>query len=93
MRMRPAPAILALVALAGCGGTEIDSGKAERLVRDSLAGPAPESVDCPDGVEADAGSSFDCQVRYPDGRSAAVTVHVDDDDGRIRVGRGDFRER
>jgi hypothetical protein len=96
MRMRQALAILALTwltALTGCGDTEVDSGKAERLVRDNLTGPPPESVECPDGVDAEPGATFECQVRLPDGRGATVTVHVEDDDGYISIGPGDVRER
>ena len=55
---------LAFLALAGCGGTEIDSGEAERLVRENLTGPAPESVDCPERCRRRRGSSFECQIRY-----------------------------
>ena len=89
------PAFLAasVLAVAGCGGTEIDAGKAEALIKQSIAGPPPKDVDCPDGVEAKKGSTFRCSVLYAEGiPTATVTVHIVDDDGHIRVGPGDFKE-
>lgn len=76
----------------GCGGTEIDAGKTEALIRQSVAGPAPREVECPEGVEAKEGETFECRLTYERGvPPATVTVHILDDDGRVRVGPGDFR--
>ena len=89
-------AVLALPALAltACGGTEIDAGKAESLIKDNIAGPAPKTVDCPDGIDAKKGETFRCDLTYEQGiPPASVTVHIEDDDGRIRVGPGDVRPR
>ena len=91
-------AIPALVTVAttlvGCGGTEIDADKTEALIRQNVTGPAPREVDCPEGVEAKAGDSFECRLTYEDDvPPATVTVHIVDDDGRVRVGPGDFRFR
>jgi hypothetical protein len=86
-------AVLAASALAltACGGTQIDAGKAESLIEKNIAGPAPKRVDCPDGVDAKKGTTFKCKVVYPGGLPpATVTVHIEDDNGRIRVGPGDF---
>jgi hypothetical protein len=78
--------------LTACGGTEIDAGKAQSLIKDNIGGPAPKSVDCPDGVEAKKGDTFTCKLTYEHGvPPARVTVHIEDDDGRIRVGPGDLR--
>ena len=83
---------LPALALAGCGGTEIDAGKAEKLIKDNIGQPVPRSVDCPDGVEAKEGETFTCKLAYDHGvPPAEVTVHIVDDDGRIRVGPGDLR--
>jgi hypothetical protein len=80
--------------LVACGGTEIDSGKAEKLIQDSGLQPPPQKVDCPDGVEAKKGATFECTITFGGGRPAAVvTVHILDDKGRIRLGPGDFRPR
>ena len=85
---------LPALALAACGGTEIDAGKAESLIKDNIGGPAPKTVDCPDGIKAKAGETFRCDLTYEHGvPPAVVTVHIEDDDGRIRVGPGDLRFR
>jgi hypothetical protein len=88
---------LAFLALSGlllvaCGETEIDSGKAESLIKGNIGGPAPRTVDCPDGVKAKGGDAFQCRLTYGHGLPpAVVTVHIENDDGRIRVAPGDLR--
>jgi hypothetical protein len=85
---------LPALALAACGGTEIDAGKAEALIKDNIGGPPPKTVDCPDGVKAKGGDTFRCDLTYEHGLPpAVVTVHIEDDDGRIRVAPGDVRVR
>ncbi len=80
--------------ISACGGTEIDADKAESLIKDNIVGPAPQKVDCPDGVEAKKGATFRCDVIYGSGLpTAVVTVHIEDDDGHIRVGPDDFRRQ
>jgi hypothetical protein len=82
------------LALAGCGATEIDPGKAESFIGQNIRGPAPEKIDCPDGVEAKKGATFSCDLTYPNGLPAAVvTVHIEDDAGRISIGPGDYRRQ
>ena len=84
------PAIaLAACVLAGCTDTEIDSGKAETFLRDNV--PGALAADCPDGVEAEQGETFECDLEYDDGRRATVTVHIRSDDGQIAVGPNDVR--
>ena len=91
IRKLAALAVPALV-LAACGGTEIDAAKAESLIKENIGGPPPRTVDCPDGVEAKKGSTFRCDLTYEHGVGpAVVTVHIEDDEGRIRVGPGDLR--
>ena len=83
---------LSALALAACGEAEIDSGKAEALIKDNIGGPPPKTVECPDEVRADKGETFRCDLTYEHGvPPAVVTVHIEDDDGRIRVGPGDLR--
>jgi hypothetical protein len=83
-----------ILVLTACGGTEIDAGKTEDLIRKSVTGPPPKTVECPDGIEAKKGETFYCDVTYDRGLPpASVTVHIEDDDGRIRVGPEDFRLR
>jgi hypothetical protein len=80
-------ALFSTVALlvAGCGGsTDVDQTKASETVRASLEstregfGTKVESVDCPGGVEAEAGTHFECTVRYPDGTVAYAQLKVRD---------------
>ncbi len=84
-------ALLALPAavLAGCTKTEIDAGKAESFLRDNV--PGAQSADCPDGVEAKKGETFECDLSYTDGRKAKVTVHIQNDDGRVSIGPNDVK--
>jgi hypothetical protein len=86
-------AVAAALALSvsACGGTEIDSGKAEKLIRDNAAAPKPQRVDCPSGVKAEKGKTFDCKLEYAGRPAATVTVHIDDSDGRVHIGPGDLQ--
>jgi Domain of unknown function (DUF4333) len=94
MKRTPAVLATAVLALAACGGTEIDAGKTEALIQDNVTGPPPQRVECPDGVEAKRDYSFECQVFYDHGvPPARVTVHITDDDGHVRFGPGDFQAR
>ena len=81
----------AALVLAGCGGTTIDSGKVEKLIGDNLAGPRPDRVDCPSGVDADKGSTFECKIEYAGRTPATVTIHIEDEDGRVSFGPADLR--
>ena len=85
---RPLAATALLVAtalaVAGCGGTDVDYVKASETVRASLEskregfGTKVETVDCPSGVKVEPGTSFECTVRYPDGRVAYALVKIRD---------------
>ena len=82
---------LSALALAACGTKEIDSGKAEKLIKENIT-PKPKTVDCPDGVKAKGGDTFTCKLTYEHGvPPAQVTVHIENKDGRIRVAPGDLR--
>jgi hypothetical protein len=81
---------LVLLALAGCGKTTIDQGRAESFVR-SYFTPDARTADCPDGVEARAGARLECSVVAADGQSFRVTAHVVDSDGRLRISSADVR--
>lgn len=81
-----------MVAVAGCGsGTKtIDRARVQRFVSNQLTGPRPSSVDCPPGVKARPGTTFECSVSYFDGSTASVTVHVIDKKGDVTVGQSDL---
>lgn len=90
LRPQLAIVIAAGALLAGCGFTEIDSGKAEDFVKRSFSNHA-KSVMCPDGVEAKAGGTLTCQAVDARGRRYDVVLHIVDDNGRVKVGTGDVR--
>jgi hypothetical protein len=76
------------VLLAGCGSTEIDSGRAEDFVKGAFSTP-PRSVKCPDGVEAKAGGTLTCRAVDARGRRYLVVLHMVDGKGRVKVTTGD----
>ena len=42
--------------------------------------PQATEVTCPDDVDVDAGTTFECQVSY-DGREATIEIELTDDEG------------
>jgi uncharacterized protein DUF4333 len=76
--------------VAGCGATEIDSGRAQDFVKRAFGAPT-RSVRCPSGVEAKPGRALTCRVVAADGRHYDVVLHIADDNGRVKVGAGDVR--
>ena len=42
--------------------------------------PQATEVTCPDDVDVDAGTTFECQVTY-DGREATIEIELTDDEG------------
>ncbi len=80
-------ALLAALAVlvAGCGGsTDVDRTKASETIRASLEssregfGTKVESVDCPGGVKVEPGTTFECTVRWPDGKVAYAQLKIRD---------------
>ena len=86
----PALAAALAVTVAGCGSTDISATKVAGMMRKTLT-PAPQRVDCPDGLRPAAGATFDCEVVYPDGDTGQLTVHVLDSSGRVQAGPRDLR--
>jgi hypothetical protein len=85
-----APRAIALAAatvllLVGCGGsTNVDFTKASETVRASLEskregfGVEVEAVDCPSGIKVEPGTTFECTVRFPDGKVAYAQLKIRD---------------
>jgi hypothetical protein len=91
LRLLAIPLTTALVvAIAGCGEVKIDSGKAEDLVRKVAAKGQLKTVTCPEDVKAEKGATFDCDLVLADGTKATLTIHQEDDQGKIRTGPGDL---
>lgn len=76
----------ALIVLAGCGTKVIDSGKAEKLIKENIVnqtGVPVTAVDCPNDVEVKKGDVFTCTAKGADGTSAAVKVTQTDQKGNV----------
>jgi len=83
-------AVLALAALAaaGCGETVIDDSKTEGAIEQNLEdslGKKVSSVECPSGVEVDAGASFECAVTLTGGKQEAVSLKIINGDADVEV--------
>jgi hypothetical protein len=85
MRRPPVP-LAALLVLAGCcmctvaggaGDARVDQSRATALVK-QLADQtdSPTSIECPAGVVATVGASFDCTVTFPGGVRHTVVVTI-----------------
>jgi hypothetical protein len=89
-RLVSAVALLASVALVACGG--IDTGEledevsadAQQQVDDAGIDATVESISCPDDIESETGTEFECQLEFSDGTSAVANGEVTDgDDGDV----------
>ena len=86
MRVRFAAGValvgVALMA-AGCTRTLDKSGLETQLATAlSSSGPAL-TVDCPDGVKAEAGATFQCTAKDPSGSTVSINVTQTDDKGNV----------
>lgn len=76
------------IGLLGCAGTVIDSQKAEDAIADDVetkTGARVKAVSCPDDVEVEAGTRFECQVTAADGSRAVAELKILNDDADVRV--------
>jgi NAD(P)H-hydrate repair Nnr-like enzyme with NAD(P)H-hydrate epimerase domain len=83
-------AVLAFAAFAavGCGETVIDDAKTEAAIEQNLeksVGQKVTSVDCPSGVEVEAGATFDCSVALAGGREETATLKILNEDADVEV--------
>lgn len=89
-RRRATVAALGLAGVLGltaCGGT-LDTGELEDQTSQAIAddiGVQVDSVDCPDDIEAKAGSRFTCTATAADGTTASVEVVQTDDEGNVQI--------
>jgi hypothetical protein len=89
---------LVLVLLAGAGAalllsrtagrSQLDMATVESEIAARLADRTGLSttVDCPDSVAIEAGTTFTCTATSADGSTATVVVHQDDDQGNLTFG-------
>ena len=86
-------AVLAAGALAGCGDTVIDEGKAEDLARKVADSGTVKTkgVECPGGEKVEKGKSFKCDLEYEDGAKGTITMHMTDDEGTVSTTAADIK--
>jgi uncharacterized protein DUF4333 len=78
----------AVLLVAGCGETVIDSAKTEGAIEENLeksVGQKVSSVDCPSGVEVEAGKTFDCTVSLENGKKETATLKILNSDADVEV--------
>jgi NAD(P)H-hydrate repair Nnr-like enzyme with NAD(P)H-hydrate epimerase domain len=79
---------LAVLLASGCGETVIDDVKTEAAIEQNLedsVGKKVSNVDCPSGVEVEAGKSFDCAVTLAGGKRETATLKILNEDADVEV--------
>jgi len=81
-------AIAALLA-AGCGETVLDDAKTEDAITANLEslGKKVAAVECPSGVEVEAGASFECSVTLRGGEEETAFLRIRNEDADVEVTR------
>ncbi|MGB7685037.1 MAG: DUF4333 domain-containing protein [Solirubrobacterales bacterium] len=82
------PLCAATIAATGCGDTVIDSTKAEDTTQASLEKSLHEkikSVECPSDVKVEAGATFACTVKFPDGSEEIATLKIRNKDADVSL--------
>jgi hypothetical protein len=83
--------LLALpIVAAGCGGTTIDSVKAEETIKASLESKKGldrklASIDCPGGVDVQPGATFECSLRFPGGQTGRAVLKIRDSEADLNL--------
>lgn len=83
-------AALAALAVAGCGKTVVDDAKTEDAIEAELESPSGAkiaSVECPSGVEVEAGATFECTVRLAGGERETATLKIANEDADVELTR------
>lgn len=76
-------ALVAVLAVVGCGAAAVDESQVEEKVKKALGekvGREPESIDCPDDLPAEVGAALRCTLT-DSGLTYGVTVNVTKVDG------------
>jgi hypothetical protein len=88
--------LAAPVLVLGCGGSVVDSRKAQKLVATTVTartGARVRSVVCPKGLKAQPGATFTCTVVGTDGTKGVASVRQHDAKGGLRVSAPFLRTR
>lgn len=81
-------ALLPCLGLAACAGTVIDQEKVQDTTQQSLERTLHEKikgVDCPSGVSVTPGSTFTCDVIFPDGKQMTATLKIRDKEADVSI--------
>jgi Domain of unknown function (DUF4333) len=89
---RPVVLVIALAALLalGCGETVIDDVKTEDAIQHNLekeVGRQIESVDCPEDVEVEPKTTFECEVAVAKGPTEIATLRIINEDADVELVR------
>ena len=81
---------LLAVVVAACGGIDTDeledkvSADAQEQVDGAGIDATVESIDCPDDIESETGTEFECRLEFSDGTAAVANGEVTDgDEGNV----------
>lgn len=64
----------------------LEEGKPGEELQKALGISADEkitSVDCPSGVEIEAGKTFECEVNFAKGQTTTETFRIEDEEGNV----------
>lgn len=83
-------AALAAAALlaSGCGGTVIDDVKTEDAIKQNLESASNKkvtAVECPSGVDVEAGASFECTVTLAGGKQEEASLKILNEDADVEL--------
>ncbi len=81
-------AVLAALLMGGCGGTVLDQAKLDDTTQASLERSLHariKSVDCPSDLSVDPGSTFECEVVFPDGKRESAILKIRNKDADISI--------
>jgi hypothetical protein len=80
--VKRAAVVVALMALASCGGSKVDTDTVEKSITSNLKADlaVDATVECPDDITWETGKTFTCTIEGVKGMSGA-TVSMKNDDG------------
>lgn len=74
--------------VSGCGGTVVDSQKAEDAITQNIEDQTNvqvESVSCPDDVDVEAGNTFECEIKLVNGKGATAELKILNEDADVKI--------
>ncbi len=79
--------VIGVVAV-GCGDTVIDATKTEEALQANLSKSLEEkvsAVECPSDQKVEAGATFTCKVKLPQGKEETATLKILNKDADVSV--------